>query len=258
MERSIVDIIKFYNTFNKPIDEDFVQSISRILIKKYKLEKYVKDINVTKIPNTGIYYDNNLKKIVVNINELKYIVSKKIKNYKENSLLKYVFAVESIIHQLEYAYQIKFKDENDFIGKELLEDTENFIEDILNLLFENGLKKSASILHETGHNYKKNFKLSPNERIADINTFSLLIRELQDLNDQEVDTILNNEYYLAILRGYEISEEPSKYYYDSIGVKKDWSEVDEFSKKINDFEKAKLGLKTEEYVIDNLKSKIKK
>ena len=258
MERSIVDIIKFYNTFNKPIDEDFVQSISRILIKKYKLEKYVKDINVTKIPNTGIYYEPRLKKLVVNINELKFIVNKKIRKYNDNNLLKYVFAVESIIHQLEYAYQIKFKDENDFIGKELLEDTENFIENILNLLFENGLKKSVSILHETGHNYKKNFKLSPNERIADINTFSLLIRELQDLNDQEVDTILNNEYYLSILRGYEISDEPSKYYYDSIGIKKDWTEVDEFSKRINAFEKAKLGLKTEEYVIDNLKSKIKK
>ena len=258
MERSIVDIIKFYNTFNKPIDEDFVQSISRILIKKYKLEKYIKDINVTKIPNTGIYYEPRLKKLVVNINELKFIVNKKIRKYNDNNLLKYVFAVESIIHQLEYAYQIKFKDENDFIGKELLEDTENFIENILNLLFENGLKKSVSILHETGHNYKKNFKLSPNERIADINTFNELIRSLQDLNDDEVDSILNNEYYLAILRGYEISEEPSKYYYDSIGSKKDWTEVDNFSNRINAFERAKLGLKTEEYVIDNLKSKIKK
>ena len=258
MEKNISDIIKSYNIFEKQVDDEFVEIIIEILVKEYKLQDYIKGVNVTKVPNTGIYYDINLKKIVVNINELKYIVSKKIKNYKENSFLKYVFAVESIIHQLEYAYQIKFKNENDFLGSDLLEDAEDFIDNILNLICENGLKKSVNILFEAGYNYKKNIKLCPNEKIADINIFSLLIRELQDLNDNEVDTILNNEYYLAILRGYEISEEPSKYYYDSIGVKKDWSEVDEFSKRINDFEKAKLGLKTEEYVIDNLKSKIKK
>lgn len=258
MDRNIADIIKFYNTFEKTIDDEFIQGVSNLLIKKYKLEKYIKGINITKLPNTGIYYEPRLKKLIVNISELKYIVNRKIKDYEQNSLLKYVFTVESIIHQLEYVYQIKFKEENEFLGSDLLEDAEVFIEDILNLLLEKGLKKSINILFENSYNYKKNFKLSPNERIADINTFSQLIKELQDLNDDEVDTILNNEYYLAILRGYEVSEEPSKYYYDSIGVKKDLTEVDNFAKRINDFEKAKLGLKTEEYVIDNLKSKIKK
>lgn len=241
MEKNILDIIKSYNTFNKPVDDEFIQKIIIILVKKYKLENYVKGVTITRLPNIGIYYDPRIKKIIVNISELKYIVNKKIKNYKENSFLKYVFTLESIIHQLEYAYQIKFKDENEFLGSDLLEDAEDFIDNILNLICENGLKKSVNLLLETGYNYKKNIKLSPNERIADINTYNLLIQELQDLNDNEVDTILNNEYYLSILRGYEISEEPSKYYYDSIGIKKDWTEVDEFSKTINDFEKAKLG-----------------
>ena len=122
MEKNILDIIKSYNTFNKPVDDEFIQKIIIILVKKYKLENYVKGVTITRLPNIGVYYDPRIKKIIVNISELKYIVNKKIKNYKENSFLKYVFTLESIIHQLEYAYQIKFKDENEFLGSDLLED----------------------------------------------------------------------------------------------------------------------------------------
>jgi hypothetical protein len=121
----IIELI--YNTsINKQIlTKKQIVAISEVLISMKKLDKYVSDIEVSKINNwTMGLYNTQTKEIKYFINSLYYHLQILEKHYENNNILndeisKYLFKnamiMQVILHEIEHANQDrKVKNENNF------------------------------------------------------------------------------------------------------------------------------------------------
>ena len=200
-----------YNTsINKQIlTKKQIVAISEVLISMKKLDKYVSDIEVSKINNwTMGLYNTQTKEIKYFINSLYYHLQILEKHYENNNILndeisKYLFKnamiMQVILHEIEHANQDrKVKNEN------------NFERDLI--FYAN----NSSI------DYQYYYEYNPFERLAEYYSFNEIMDLFKIYNNKSVNNALLYEYVNKLLNGYyydfkEVLTGPTLEYFISSG-----------------------------------------
>ena len=184
MENKLIDKLRFYmmNAIdeNKDVDSNVIIDIIDILINYYKLESWVRNINVTineefnnNMLSLGFYnwYD---KQMTFHINAIKYFVGNFSNSFSfsipEKKYFTYCILLIAILHEIEHANQNRVSESDAKDLESLIIQNSVFIDTAK--LLEKGYKVEDIEKHCKKINskefQKENYNISPIERLASI------------------------------------------------------------------------------------------
>lgn len=208
MKREILALIYDYSLRGKLADAEFIVKLSDIVIKARGLSSYIKNVRfVESIYNADgniayIMYSPMTSDIVVNISAIRGLLSEKKDSDKiftkfEQIMFRNLEISQKVLHDLEHGFQhkrIDIKSNQSFeanllrAGFILPSSKENLLEILLrrssNLEELSTPAKVQELLSEIMAIYKKYYIYNPMERLADIDSYKMLISMLKEIRNE--------------------------------------------------------------------------
>ena len=194
MEELIAKKIYDYAKSGKQIDVDFVNTIAAIVINGKNLEKYVKFMCHEGPTETGkhyiAYYNSMNHEICMNHPNINLVISQHgnifgLYEPLEQYMLSYAIVIQFLLHEIEHANQEKMYHEGterSFESKLISACSEH------DIIFLGLLDYGPRVINEAYnrlHKLKKEFyAYNPEERLANINSYSTLIEVFKHLKDK--------------------------------------------------------------------------
>lgn len=266
MEESLAQLIYDYLKINKPFDENFINESIKIMIKYYQLEEFVLDIKPFHNKKAYARYNGINKTIYINYPLVNQYLHESIKinfpNSKEPFSYKYILLLHILLHEVIHAKQKQITECNDAESMILYEEF-NAFEDIAKRI-ENGTTGiikgfiQGAILRKT---YMRLYEYSPSERLADIDSTKIISNIAKILEDEPTSLLMLWKHYDSHLNGYNIgidisrSDEPTKYYLDSICSNEKWPDITKLSSNLTPIERIRLGLKVDQEELHKISNK---
>lgn len=216
MEEEILKLLYDYSLKGRIVDKKFIEKIIEIITLKRSLTNQVLDLKIEDTQEDLVLATYKHKeKIVVfyknNINKMLELLKKYDCLFTdfEKILYRNVFIIETILHEMEHAYQMKIINDlsNCNIDARLLRET--FNEDCLNEEI-----------------YLKYYRVIPLERLAEFNSWFTMVNILKSIS-KKVSSLYEFTATVFIeecLRGYE-DNNPSEEYFKSINKTKFYESI---------------------------------
>ncbi len=225
MSKELLNLIHYYSSMFKTVDEEYIRKLVKIVISSKLLEDYVKEVEIVKGDHLNkkfsqgrevANYSFASKKISVFYENLmlykfQYIYHQEFLNHFEFVIVKNLIMSQKILHELEHANQHKMMIQNDgSLEAEVLRlsidptlgDEFKSLLSITNFL--SVIKSLGDFNDKRGENYTQNYFLAPEERLANIkshqeilDTFSVMGGFATNILNYEKICILEN-----MLQGY--------------------------------------------------------
>ncbi|MBQ2873070.1 MAG: hypothetical protein IJE89_03615 [Bacilli bacterium] len=212
MEDKLMGLIYDYSQQNKIADPEFIYKVVDLLVNYMNINEYVRDVKVGDDAVANIFsqasYDVYEKTLGVGQSSLKYELhrqNKKVKDYLndfERTIFQNVLVVQTILHELEHAFQQKKID---------LSELRQF-EDSFDKRVEMELLKFAKKNIEKESFYTHDF--IPDERFAESDSWNKLYGILSFLNDKGKNLLdyCKSRKIEAEISGYDEEKTPTSTY----------------------------------------------
>ena len=291
MELEILRLVYDYSVKGKLVDQQFLDKLVEIIVTKRSLNDYVKDAKISQLPskiseNACASYSLIDKKIQLYIPAINNVLEHEsnfdvLFEEHEKILFRNFIITQSILHELEHAYQYKkAKDKNNqSIEKKIISaclivnltlsdpniqsrkifDMMN-IDEYLNLLIH--LKNNREL-------NKKYYRINPVERLAQVYSYITVVNSLKPIKDviPSLYEFENACLYEQMIRMYPESWQngvcPTQVFFYSMGQQKSWDKlgiigetnseiIENACSKLDVFDRLTLGLPVRESEYDGM------
>ncbi len=260
MEKKLLNLIYSYSIDGEYADKNFFEDLIKIVVSKKQLSDYVKNINFEK-KNKKIFEINHSKKLLSSYDPF----SKSIELYEEgidseiNSEREYIFefsefendmaknlcVAQSVLYELERAYQSKVFDNGsqDEIETALIRNS--FYPGKRDLNMEeiySSLEKTTEYIRNSINERSRYYELydfNPSERLASINSYSTIKNSLTSIKEEipNLYSFYSLSVFTEMIYAYAKSRlediYPSEKYLSRIGKSEVWESFDFYDKDRN-------------------------
>ena len=249
MEKDILNLVLLYTDNNKVADLEFVIRLVDIVVQRWNLSNYVKDVQSVAELDPKEYgiacaaYSPAGMKIVVAKNSIDFALKSRSKyahlfNKREYLMFKNLTIAQFILHELEHAYQSKIADINAYnttrdliirASYKLYQIVKNPQELIGKTLSKQEFMNYVEYYKDL---YKKLYKINPIERMAEINSCAITLKSLELIKDEVKSlyefneaTVLDNSIkaYTNYTEDYSC---PTEMFLSGINEREAWEELD--------------------------------
>lgn len=253
-----------------PINEEFLKNLISIILKyndfgvfykELKIEDHYCEEGETTIVTYGIF-SHIITFYMPCFLDITNELQRNLKlRPKEMISLPYLISSEKIIHELDHASQLNREGKNnDLENKILLATSRNKNNEALIKRFAKEKKSKADIdayFQVREEIYKKYYEFSPRERLTENYSITKCLRLLELLKKWTYLRHLQSYFaylkYKNLLRGYDRTLNPTKFYMESIHAQEEWQEIEALSgKNLSLHERLKYGLEITKGEYDEL------
>lgn len=213
LEQMLLGLIYDYSVKEQYADDEFIKQLINIVVSKEQLQEYVKGYSIEsyckdteniacyeEFTNKIIVYEDNMHKAIESMTKDQDLLSK-----IEQVFYKNVQIAQYVLHELEHARQKKIAYDGTLEGKLCWFDDINSV--VLRTLISPGPFDFKERIEYYQSYYQYNYKYSPKERLAEINSYQKLLNALRKIKEYIPNLIsLEDSYKLErMLLGYDLS-----------------------------------------------------
>lgn len=202
MELEILKLIYDYSINEKLADKEFIDKIIEIVVSKKSLNRYVKSLQFTELYKNDYEvacaaYDTSNMRISVDYESIQ-IAMKQYSYYDqlfhtlERTMFKNLTITQIILHELEHAFQNKQADNmlDNSIEAKLVRASFSILHmmdnpRLLTAFLNDEISKRDFIFLDEQYKklYKKYYLINPSERLAQVNSFKLIIEVMKPIKE---------------------------------------------------------------------------
>lgn len=266
MEEHIAQLIYDYIKHKKNIDF-FINDTIKMIIEYLHLEEYIKDIKPLIHKTALARYNIATKTLYINYQKI-FVYSQNIMkidfpNSNPSLSSKYIILTQILMHEIKHVLQHKQTIEQKSAESIILHEDLNVVNYIISEVEAGNISilKGFYKVFERKKIYNKLYEYSPSERLAEIDSAKTAFTIAEKLRDEATSILMLLKYYESHLSGYNVgieqskSNEPTKFYLDSINGNPRWEEIVALSKNLSQIHRIRLGLKANPNELQKIASK---
>lgn len=248
----IYDLILRYLTFGKKVDNDFFYELVKIVVDYESLQEYVKYLSFDETFPGGVFSFAD-KSITISKHAIKLYSKKVCDKFQfskiERDIAEILISTSLILHELEHASQTKLLSSGDNGLESKILSASNLEYHILSKneqIDENSIDYLRLLRWQK--TYLKYYEFSPEERMADLNSFKkcYALSKCFDKMTLRLDNFFLYSIYRSCLSGYDKENNPTKFYISKINPGFCFKKIDDLSSDVLEYKKISYGLEVDE------------
>lgn len=251
-----------YVVNHRQIDNNFIDKIVAIVVGNSGLDSYVKNLRIYNAPYNPdgdkvlASYNYSLKSLKINLQGSLEALAPEMQMFNfsnfDKTLFLYTSLIRILLHELEHVQQhMVLSNDADSLESSLLRPVLRASElansdEMIDKLIAAGFSEEQVVIYllEKQRRYQENYHFSIAERLAEIRSH---MKTLEVISGLEISTFnLANYHNLLLcinyLKGYDITDTPTSYYFSKLGLAKEWPKVKISSKPLSFKERIQYGL----------------